>query len=67
MDFEHISPEITERHCGGWIAVSEVGATLRIGVTAPTEDAARTAFAQALAEWSNILASRDIKPMYAPG
>lgn len=53
--FRHITPIISERLCGGWIAVSDRHAPLKIGVTAPTEEQAKSDFAQALLEWEAIL------------
>jgi hypothetical protein len=52
-----IVPEITERRCGGWIAVSRRDAPLKIGVTAKSEGEARLAFDQAVIEWEKILNS----------
>ena len=51
------APRVTERTCGGWLAVSGVGASLKIGVTADTEEQARIGLAQAEREWEAILAS----------
>lgn len=57
-DLERIAPRLLERRCGGWLAASEAGAPLRIGVTAETEDLARIAFAQAVKEWNRILQTK---------
>jgi hypothetical protein len=52
-----IAPNVRERQCGGWLAVSEANADLKIGVTADTEAGARAAFASALIKWEKILKS----------
>lgn len=57
IHLEQIEPKIRERQCGGWLAVSEANADLKIGVTADTEEGARAAFAQALIRWGKILSS----------
>lgn len=54
-----IAPEVRERQCGGWIAVSRGAAEIKIGVTAETEEGARTAFREALSRWERILNSAD--------
>ena len=51
----HIAPRLIERRCGGWLAVSNSTAPLKIGVTADTEEQAREAFGQAVREWEAIL------------
>lgn len=52
---EQISPVIRQRLCGGWLAVSDAKAYLKIGATADTEDGARAAFSEALVRWDRIL------------
>ena len=37
MTDDHIPPRVIARKCGGWLAVSGDGGSLRIGVTAPSE------------------------------
>ncbi len=59
--FARIVPAISERRCGGWIAVSGPDAPLKIGVTADTEEGARAAFAKAVTEWEAILNSKSPK------
>lgn len=54
-----IVPQIIKRQCGGWIAVSGKDASLKIGVTASTEEEARAAFHQAMLEWEEILNAED--------
>ena len=44
---------------GGWLAVSEEGSALRIGVTAATEVLAREAFESELREWVRLLAAEE--------
>jgi hypothetical protein len=51
------APIISARRCGGWLAVSERDAPLKIGVTAPTEEQAKADFAQAVLDWERILDS----------
>jgi hypothetical protein len=55
--FAQIAPDVSERLCGGWLAVSSRNAPLRIGVTANTEGEVRAAFNQALIAWEAILQS----------
>lgn len=54
-----ILPTLKARKCGGWLATSPHGSDIRIGVTADSEEAARTKFRMALAQWRTLLA-RDI-------
>ena len=53
-----LCPRISKSRCGGWIAVSEADAPLKIGVTADTEEEAPAAFVQAVSEWEMILNSQ---------
>lgn len=54
-----IEPELSERVCGGWLAVTPSEAALRIGVVARTEMEARERFKQSVARWqANLQASR---------
>ena len=55
IDVERITPRLIERRCGGWIATSEANASLKIGVTADTEQQARLNFERAVKEWEHIL------------
>lgn len=57
MNVQEIAPKVRERQCGGWLAVSEENAELKIGVTADTEEGARAAFSNALIRWDKILNS----------
>lgn len=50
-------PKITERRCGGWLAVSREASPIKIGVTAPTEQQARSEFVKAMSEWQQLIAS----------
>lgn len=54
MNILNTEPRISKRHCGGWLAVSEEGAILKIGVTGETEQQVRDSFGQAIKEWSVI-------------
>ena len=53
-------PRLIERMCGGWLAVSPRGSSLKIGVMGDTEDAARGAFAAAIQQWRTILNKRTV-------
>lgn len=53
--FGQIKAALVRRENGGWLAVSEEGAPLRIGVTASSADEARSRFAWAIHEWSILL------------
>lgn len=50
-----VRPEVSERACGGFLAVSPEEAPLRIGVEGDTAEDARAKFAFALARWTEIL------------
>jgi hypothetical protein len=50
-----VKPRLIARQTGGWLAISEPGSVLSIGVTAETEDVALARFALALKEWVVIL------------
>lgn len=58
--FAQIEPTVLERGCGGWLAVSEPGAPLKIGVEGDTEQQARERFAVALAAWHRLFETDDI-------
>lgn len=49
-----VKPELIERHCGGWLAVTPRGWPLSIGVTADTESDAIKEFEVALDRWYRI-------------
>ena len=51
-----VTPELINRTCGGWLAVTPSDAPLRLGVTAQTESEAREKFACAVNRWMEILA-----------
>ena len=53
-------PRVILRATGGWLAVSEPGAFLSIGVTGTSEDDARERFAWAVHEWTMLLDRRDM-------
>lgn len=48
-------PEIIERDCGGFLAVSPRWARVKIGVTAPYAEAAKDQFAIRYAAWLETL------------
>lgn len=50
------SPRIVQRHCGGWLALAPLGASLRIGVAADSESAALDKYRTAVSEWEKTLA-----------
>lgn len=41
MEISVIRPQLVQRGCGGWLAVTPDSTALKMGVTAPTEDEAR--------------------------
>ena len=49
--FAEVRPRLLRRLCGGWLAVSEDGSALLIGVEGATEEEARQRFAEALVRW----------------
>ena len=49
-------PNVTERRCGGFLAVSPRFAQVKIGVVADTEQAVREAFKISYGEWLNLVA-----------
>ena len=51
------SCEVVYRHCGGWLAHSSRGQSLRIGVTARTEGEAVERYQVAVAEWLRNIAA----------
>ena len=53
--FSQIQPRLMRCDNGEWLAVSEVGAPLNIGVVAPTPDGARGRFARSLEAWVALL------------
>lgn len=52
---DHIEPRLLRLDSGGWMAVSEPGAPLALGVTGKTADSARERFAAALRAWIALL------------
>jgi len=48
-------PRIVHRECGGWLALSPLGAALRIGVTAPSEGEAIEGYRAAVEKWEALL------------
>lgn len=51
-----LMPRLVQRHCGGWLALAPRGVSLRIGVWADSEDAAREKYRTAVKEWQATLA-----------
>jgi hypothetical protein len=56
MQIEAESPRIVRRHCGGWLALAPESASLKIGVSADSEDVARNKYRTAVEEWKATLA-----------
>lgn len=56
METSTHTPQLLARETGGWLAVTQPGDSLRIGVTAQTEAAAREQFSEAVAAWERLLA-----------
>lgn len=57
-----IIPRLIERHCGGWLAVSPEGCSVRIGVTGDAPEQAIAAFEVAMSQWRRILGMRPAPP-----
>jgi len=64
MQTQAESPRLVHRHCGGWLALAPEGASLKIGVSADSEDAARDKYRTAVEEWKATLAIGGVR---APG
>ena len=54
-----LKPELSERACGGWLAVSSVRSSSKLGVTAESKEAALAAFRVAEREWEELKESKD--------
>ena len=52
--FGRVEPRLVERACGGWLAVSEPGAFLRVGVEGRTADEARERFRLEVLAWAAL-------------
>lgn len=52
--FADVRPKLLRRLSGGWLAVSEDGASLRIGVEGGTYDEAEAAFYRERAAWTAL-------------
>lgn len=52
-----IRPRLTERACGGWLAVAPAEAAVHLGVTGQTENEARENFLRSFDRWKEILAT----------
>jgi hypothetical protein len=64
MPVERDNPCLLPMHRGGWLAYSPLGASLRIGVTGQTEEAARTFYAETWEHWRGLLAT-DLPQIHA--
>jgi hypothetical protein len=53
--FGVVEPIVTERACGGWLAVGAPESLLRIGVTAASRELALDAFAVTVRRWEALL------------
>ena len=53
--FEHIEPTLLPRQAGGWLAVSERSAPIRIGVIGLSQEDARDKFRAEAREWGALL------------
>lgn len=51
--------KVTERRCGGWLAVSAPDEPIKIGVTAATKEQANVDHAAALCKWRALLSPGD--------
>lgn len=49
-------PNLIERRCGGWLAISGASEPVKVGVVAETEAAAVELFASTIREWRRVLA-----------
>jgi len=47
-------PVVTERACGGWLAVTPYHSPLRIGVVSHSESGVRLAYVKALMHWKAL-------------
>ncbi len=52
--FGRVEPSLLPCHDGTWLAVSAPGSHLMIGVVAPSEDAARRRFDEAVKAWNDL-------------
>ena len=59
-------PQIIQRHCGGYLALSTSAQAPRIGVTADTEDEAKEKFHRAFTRWMEILDGSNEPACHAP-
>lgn len=53
--FGVVEPILSERACGGWLAVGAPESLLRIGVTAESRERALAEFAAAVRRWEALL------------
>ena len=55
-----IQPRLMRCEGGEWMAVSQSGSPLNIGVSGPTPEKARARFTEALEEWAKLLESESL-------
>lgn len=53
--FGRVEAVVTERACGGWLAVSAPGALLRVGATGTTESEALAGFERAVRRFEALV------------
>ena len=53
--FGRVEAVLSERACGGWLAVSAPGSLLRVGVTADSEAEARLEFERAVRRFAALV------------
>ena len=56
--FASIKPRMLRMAYGDWMAVTEAGSPLRIGVCGPTPEAAKARFADELVAWVRLLCDK---------
>jgi hypothetical protein len=60
MHTNHQRVKVTERSCGGWLAVSGEDEPIKIGVSASTEEDAVSSLERALVQWREMLAGAGV-------
>lgn len=58
LEVGDVIPDMIHRKRGGWLAISPLGHSLRIGVVAETEERARVKFDRSLSDWVTNLENR---------
>lgn len=54
-DIGDLAPDLVQRACGGWLAISPISSPIAVGVTAPTAQEAREKFGSVFRRWLEIL------------